>query len=179
MRLFTGLCAAPPLLLLGLACNTVSPDQCWPNTSGGLGGSEPIPIGAGVGATTGGDYLTPPRRPLDSGDEPNPCMVQESPCVQKCNDDYETAAIACGKITDAAQSHACSEAARQVYKSCVASCRQMSKTCTDMYVACKDIKRMPCNRDIDSGYSICAHCRDDCQANRPYKFSDCYKCGFE
>jgi hypothetical protein len=68
------------LVLIGIGCSTVSPDECWPNTSGGLGGSEPIPIGAGVGATTGGDLLEPPREPLDNG------AAQENPCV-KPNDD--------------------------------------------------------------------------------------------
>jgi hypothetical protein len=140
MRLIAGLCAAPPLVLLGLACNTVSPDQCWPNTSGGLGGSEPIPIGAGVGATTG-DYLTPPRRPLDYGDEPNPCIIQENPCLRKCLDDYETAAIACGKIKDEAQSHACAEGAHASYRSCDASCRQ-SET-NDCLEHCKE----QCDKD--------------------------------
>src|SRR6476646_204739 len=109
MRVFSVSVAALLLAILGLACNTVSPDECWVNTSGGFGGSEQIPIGAGVGATTGGDYATPPRRPLDSGDEPNPCIMQEGPCGQKCLSDYETSAIACGKIADEAQSHACSE----------------------------------------------------------------------
>ncbi|MFO0759111.1 MAG: hypothetical protein U0359_21645 [Byssovorax sp.] len=67
---------------LVLACNTVDPDECWPNTSGGLGGGGTIPIGAGVGATSSGDFLTPP--PYDplgngSGGAPyNPCVEPES-----------------------------------------------------------------------------------------------------
>jgi hypothetical protein len=64
------------------------------------------------------------------------------------------------------------------YKSCHESCQQMSKTCTDMYVACTD-KGVPRTRDIDTGYSLCTFCRDDCHAKRPYKYSECYKCGFE
>lgn len=71
MRLLAGLSAAALLALLVNGCTTVSPDECWINTSGGFGGSGTIPIGAGVGATSG-DFLTPPRRPLDSGGEPNP-----------------------------------------------------------------------------------------------------------
>ena len=51
MRLFFGSMAASLLVMLGSGCNTVSPDECWPNTSGGFGGSGTIPIGAGVGAT--------------------------------------------------------------------------------------------------------------------------------
>ena len=48
MRLFSRSLAV--LLLLGLVivigCSTVSPDECWVNTSGGFGGSGTIPIGA-------------------------------------------------------------------------------------------------------------------------------------
>jgi hypothetical protein len=73
MRLFSCLIAISLLVILPLGCLTVSPDECWPNTSGGLGGSKPIPIGAGVGATSGGDSDGP------SGGTPNPCTATESP----------------------------------------------------------------------------------------------------
>jgi len=52
-----------------------------------------------------------------------------------------------------------------------------NKTCTDMYEACID-KGWPCIRQVEGGMTLCAHCRRDCKANRPYKFSDCYTCGF-
>jgi hypothetical protein len=62
-------------VVLAVACNTVDPDQCWPNTSGGLGGGGPIPIGAGVGATSSGDFSTPPEPgPQNNTDKPNPCV---------------------------------------------------------------------------------------------------------
>ena len=177
MRSTLGSIAAPLLVLLGIACNTVSPDECWINTSGGFGGSGTIPIGAGVGATSG-DFLEPPRDPLDYSDAPNPCIMPSSPCDQKRLDGYEVAAIACGKIKDEAQRTTCAEGAYATYKSCHENCQQMSKTCTDMYDACMD-KGLPCTRHIDHGNSLCAICRDNCQANKPYKFSECYTCGFE
>jgi len=63
--------------MLAFGCLTVDADECWVNTSGGLGGSGTIPIGAGVGATTGGDPLEPPRGPLDNGGAPyNPCTAE-------------------------------------------------------------------------------------------------------
>jgi hypothetical protein len=66
--------------MLAIGCLTVDADECWVNTSGGLGGSKPIPIGAGVGATTGGDFSEPPRGPLDNGEAPdNPCVTPETP----------------------------------------------------------------------------------------------------
>jgi hypothetical protein len=76
MRQFSRSIAA--LLLLALVimigCSTVSPDECWPNTSGGLGGSRPIPIGAGVGATSSGGDADGP-----SGGTPNPCVTPATP----------------------------------------------------------------------------------------------------
>jgi len=76
MRLLFGSLTSLLLMLLVMGCSTVSPDECWPNTSGGFGGSGTIPIGAGVGATTGGDFADPPRGPLDNGGAPeNPCVT--------------------------------------------------------------------------------------------------------
>lgn len=72
---------APLFAALVLGCTTVDPDECWPNTSGGFGGSGTIPIGAGVGATSSGDFLSPPPYdPLDNGGAPNnPCVTHDSP----------------------------------------------------------------------------------------------------
>ncbi len=81
MRWFHGVLASFLFGVLVAACNTVDPSECWPNTSGGLGGgAETIPIGAGVGATSSGDFLTPPPHdPLDNGSAPdNPCVTPES-----------------------------------------------------------------------------------------------------
>jgi hypothetical protein len=178
MRLFSCAVTVPLLAMLVNGCNTVSPDECWLNTSGGFGGSGTIPIGAGVGATSGDFLDPPPLRPLDYSEEPNPCIMPPTPCHAKCLAAYEVAGIACGKIKDEAQRTTCAEAAYASYKSCHKNCQQMSRTCTDMYVACMD-KGMPCTRDIDTGYSLCTFCRDDCQAKRPYKYSECYQCGFE
>jgi hypothetical protein len=49
-----------------LGCNTVDPDSCYPNPAGGTGGADSLAVGAGVGATTSGDYATePPKGPLE------------------------------------------------------------------------------------------------------------------
>ena len=79
MRFFYGLIAVSLLGALVIACNTVDPSECWPNTSGGLGGSETIPIGAGVGATSSGDLAEPPKGPLDYDEASNPCVTHSSP----------------------------------------------------------------------------------------------------
>lgn len=47
-----------------------------------------------------------------------------------------------------------------------------------MYVDCKD-KGPSCNREIDRGKTLCAHCLHDCVAKRPYVIKECYQCGFD
>ena len=80
MRLFSCLVVVSLPAMLAIGCLTVDADECWVNTSGGLGDSKPIPIGAGVGATTGGDQAEPPRGPLNNGGAPeNPCTAPETP----------------------------------------------------------------------------------------------------
>jgi hypothetical protein len=80
MRLFVALVAAPVLVVLVMGCNTVDPSECWPNASGGIGGSGTIPIGAGVGATSSGDFDSPPPKgPLDHSGTPNPCVAPSGP----------------------------------------------------------------------------------------------------
>jgi hypothetical protein len=64
------------LVMFVIGCTAVDPDECWVNTSGGFGGGGTIPIGNGVGATSSGDFVTPPPGdPLDYGGDPNPCMA--------------------------------------------------------------------------------------------------------
>jgi hypothetical protein len=57
-----------------VACTTVDPSECWPNTSGGFGGAGTIPIGAGVGVSSG-DFASPRWGPLGFGAPPNPCVT--------------------------------------------------------------------------------------------------------
>jgi hypothetical protein len=83
MRLFFGSIAPLLLVMLVFGCNTVDPSECWVNTSGGLGGGGPIPIGAAVGATSSGDFISPPPRgPFAHDEAPNPCVTPESPTAE-------------------------------------------------------------------------------------------------
>ena len=141
MRLYFCSIAASLLVMLGSGCNTVSPDECWPNTSGGFGGSGTIPIGAGVGATSG-DFLSPPRGPLDYGEAPNPCVVAQSPCIEKCLSDYEVEAINCGKIEDLDARKTCQDGAYAHYNTCRENCQeaeesQCRKRCAEQAEACE------------------------------------------
>ena len=73
MRLLAFFSAA---LLAVVACNTADPNECFVNTSGGFGASGPIPIGAGVGVSSGGDLHSPPRvQPLGNPAPANPCVT--------------------------------------------------------------------------------------------------------
>jgi hypothetical protein len=103
MRLFSCSVACVLLVLLLIGCNTVSPDECWPNTSGGFGGSGTIPIGAGVGATSGGDPDGP------SGGKPNPCVAAPTPSNPDDGGSEQSTYIRClglGPIACAAQCRA-------------------------------------------------------------------------
>jgi hypothetical protein len=176
MRLVSCGSATLALTLLAMGCTTVSPDQCWPNTTGGFGGSGTLPIGAGVGATSGDFGSAPQSSPLDYTDPPNPCLEPESPCLGKCLTAYEVAAAGCARIATDARPKTCLDAAYAAYMSCAGACAA-SQTCTDMYVACQD-KGYPCTRVIEGSLSLCGVCRRDCQKKNPYKYSECYKCGF-
>jgi hypothetical protein len=58
--------------ILVVACDTADPSECFPNTGNGFGGSGTIPIGAGVGVSSGaGD--SPRFGPLGYTDANNPC----------------------------------------------------------------------------------------------------------
>jgi hypothetical protein len=165
--------------MLVIGCNTVDPSQCWPNTSGGLGGGDPIPIGAGVGASSG-DFISPPRGPLDYGGAPNPCIEPQSSCNEKCLADYEAAALECGKVGDAMQRKICQDGAYAAYKSCGANCQQDngadSKECTDKYVNCMNNAPTSCLKR-SGGKTVCRQCRDRCNAGDSPS-PTCVKCLF-
>lgn len=159
MRLFYALLAPFLIGRLVLGCNTVSPDECWINTSGGFGGSGTIPIGAGVGATSGDFPAEPPRNPLDYGEAPNPCIEAQSPCDEKCLASYEGSASACSKIGNDAERKTCQDDAYASYRSCHDNCLQTHNDCTEH---CKDL----C-------YKAWEKCRDDCPKGSKNCLAEC------
>jgi hypothetical protein len=174
MRLFSWWIVSLAVVVLVTGCTTVDPSECWPNTSGGLGGGGPIPIGAGVGATSGDFLSPPPKGPLDYGGTPNPCIEPQSSCNEKCLADYEAAAIECGKIGDATQRKTCQDDAYASYKTCKDSCQQSNscrKDCEDQADACeakcsklpKDDKagRQKCWVACNDAFAVCVKkCKD-------------------
>jgi hypothetical protein len=51
-----------------VGCSEIVPGTCYENPAGGTGGADSLAVGAGVGATTSGDYAEPPKGPLEDGD---------------------------------------------------------------------------------------------------------------
>jgi hypothetical protein len=164
------------ILPIFAACNrTVG--ECWPvgqgDQNGGVG-SGPVIASGGTG-----DNGDSPPNPNDFKIPEADCNIAEqSPCTEKCLASYESAATTCGKIQDDPQRKTCQEGAYAGYKTCKGNCQNASKTCTDMFVACDDMG-LPCNREIEYKKSLCAVCQRDCVDKRPYKYDECYKCGFE
>jgi hypothetical protein len=161
MRLLPGSTAPLALVMLMIGCNTVSPDQCYPNTTGGFGGSGAIPIGAGVGVTSG-DFGSPPQSgPLDYTDPPNPCIEPATPCLGKCLADYEFTAAECGRIANETQRKTCQDGAYEAYRSCANSCHQADnekckQACDKVYNKCMDkCKDSNCRKECLNDYVPC------------------------
>jgi hypothetical protein len=148
------LVALVPVVLI-VACNTVDPDQCWPNTTGGFGGAGTIPIG---GAVSSGDFPTPAHHPLTSSDLPNPCLEPGSACEEKCLTDYESRAVGCAGFADAVQRKACQDDAYAKYRGCRAACVAPA----DCLEACKE----KCDKAWEK-------CRDDCPKGNGNCLSEC------
>jgi len=129
-----------------------------------------------VGATSG-DYLDPPRGPLDYTEAPNPCIMPSSPCDDKCLDGYEASAIACGKIENEAQRKTCQDGAYASYKSCHENCHQMSNSdCDDKYQDCQAYAPTSCLKK-SGGKSLCQRCLERCTAGDSPS-GTCRKCKF-
>jgi hypothetical protein len=155
---------APLLLVLGFGCSWVDADQCWPNTSGGLGGGGTIPIGAGVGATSG-DYLSPP------GSSPLGYPATYNPCVTPSNSE------GAGGGADQA-SNPCTNGTGNVDSpppECfIAPQGPCNEKCysdyVDASVACGKIadasQRRACQ---DGAYTTYKHCRESCSQADPWR----------
>lgn len=129
-----------------LGCSEVVPGTCYPNPAGGAGGAGSIPTDPGVGASSGDFISPPPSGPLDYGGDPDPCIVPQSPCNEKCLADYANLAAECGKIADATQRRTCQDSAYARYKNCGESCppQQLDEKC-----------RQACDRIYDDCMSKC------------------------
>ncbi len=98
--------------MLAIGCLTVDADECWVNTSGGLGGSKPIPLAAGVGATSsGGDFDTPPTNGGDpNGGASNPCTAPPAPVKSETPPPSQSTCEVPDPAAEGATSWSCSEA---------------------------------------------------------------------
>ena len=136
-------------------------------------------IGAGVGATSG-DFLSPPRGPLDYSEDANPCITPPTPCHEKCLADYEVEATKCGQIGDEAQRKTCQNGAYAYYKSCRENCAQSDindcrerckKQCDTIHDRChadctKNDPTSSCHAKCNNEYGACLkQCDQDCKGN--------------
>lgn len=154
--------------------------QCWIDDRGNPGGpgAGGGPIVAGGGSY--GDDQPPAPTPQDGSDGRLyfDCNV-DGPCDNKCLDVFVAAADECSKIQDEDQRKTCQHAAYVQYMTCRQACKDADKkACVAMFDACQD-KGYPCTRKIQPKMTLCALCLDDCIADRPYKYSECYQCGFK
>lgn len=156
---------------IGIACNTVPADECWVNTSGGLGGAEQIPIGAGVGSSSGDFPASEPQ--AASGEPYNPCIEQRSPCEQKCEDSQSAAGLECGKIEDVAQRVACQQSAYEAYKICRDLCQR--STGGD----CLELCREKCDQEMEKCFKNCpkgdGNCMNECNQQYGRCLKECSK----
>jgi hypothetical protein len=104
-------------------------------------------------------------------------IATQSPCEEKCQADYEDAALECGKIEDAAQRKTCQDNAYATYKECRTSCASISTpACDDKYQACMDNGPSSC-RAVSGGKTVCNRCWERCNAGDSPS-SACKKCMF-
>ncbi|AUX46926.1 uncharacterized protein SOCE26_084360 [Sorangium cellulosum] len=88
-------------------------------TATGVGGYGISPTGSG------GFGPLPPLEPQDMDPPPPVCNIAaQSPCNEKCEADYESASVACGKFESEAQRRACGESAYADYPLCQRRVRQ-------------------------------------------------------
>lgn len=170
-RLWIAVCGVS----LAGACTRVD-GECWLRSEDGAGDG----VGGGPLVPGGGGFGDVPPTPQDANDPPPPPECLQAPqgaCYQKCLKVYETNFAKCGTIEDAVQRQFCQMAAYTAYRTCANGCRQKETSCTDMFVTCQE-KGMPCTRQTIWGTTLCAACRDDCQADVPYRTSECHTCGF-
>ena len=140
MRLFSCAVAVPLLAMLVGGCNTVSPGERWPNTSGGIGGPGTIPIGAGVGATSG-DLL-------EIEDE-----AQRGTCADGAYAAYKCCREGCAQSGISDCRERCKKQCDTIHDRCHADCTKNDPTSS-------------CHAKCNNGYGACRkRCGQDCKGN--------------
>lgn len=176
-------------LALGWSACTTSDGECWLKNEDGAGPG----VGGGPIVPGQGGYGDVAPEPQGAPNPADPCSAESFECAvnwPKTCDAQGTNCVptttvyrcACASFADAKIS--CENALGVGKPSGPLSCgpckavTTADKTCTDMFEACQD-KGMPCTRETSWGSTLCADCRVDCQAKKPYHTSECYQCGFE
>jgi hypothetical protein len=83
---------------------------------------------------------------------------------EKCNTDYENAAIECSKNENDAQRKTCQDGAYAAYRSCHDNCQRTSNSkCDDKYQDCIQSGPNSCLKKV-AGKSLCNRCWERCNA---------------
>lgn len=177
------LCA---LLGLGLAGCNFDVGDCYLRGEGEGGAGGIIITASGVGGFgvsptgAGGFGPVPPLEPQGVEPDPPVCNIAaQSPCNEKCEADYESASIACGKSESEAQRRACGESAYADYRSCRENCERTSNSsCDEKYQDCMNRGPWSCARPgSGSEGTKCRSCFKRCESGDPPS-SECKKCLF-
>ncbi|XYH95158.1 hypothetical protein ACMHYB_46340 [Sorangium sp. So ce1128] len=127
------------VLCFGLAGCNFDAGDCYLRGEGDSGAGGIVLTATGVGGYgfgptgSGGFGPVPPLEPQDVDPAPPVCNIAaQSPCNEKCEADYESASVACGKFESEAQRRACGESAYADYRSCREYCERTSnKSCNE------------------------------------------------
>lgn len=163
------------LFALATSCNYTD-GQCYARGQGGLAsgaGGQPVVVGGPGGL---GDIPGAPQ----GADEPTPpdCNIAtQSPCYEKCLEDYEAAATKCGTVPEEAPRKTCQEVAYAGYKSCRDGCeRTANQDCDEKYQDCVDNGPKACLKK-EAGKTLCNRCWERCKAGDSPS-SKCRSCRF-
>ena len=104
-------------------------------------------------------------------------IVALSPCEQKCEAEYDDAALTCAGIQDDAKRKACQDGAYAVYKDCRAACVSASTPeCDEKYQECIEKAPTSCLKE-EAAKKVCQRCWERCNAGDSPS-SRCKKCLF-
>jgi hypothetical protein len=164
------------ITISGVAACNYTDGECYPRGAGygseGVGGTTTVSGGAG------GFGDVPLKPQTTSGPPPPECNIAtQSPCNEKCEADYESAAAGCANIAFQSQRITCQNDAYEAYKSCREACqREENQNCDQKYQICVDYGPISCLKN-SGGKSLCQRCWERCNAGDSPSW-ECRKCKF-
>jgi hypothetical protein len=99
------------------------------------------------------------------GEAPDPCIVPDTPCKEKCYTEYEQEASVCGTISSDADRKTCQENGYATYKQCRTACDK------DPVEQCKKL----CDKENIRCIAKCPNGNKACLDNCNQKYGKCLK----